>query len=148
MIVCMSPANEASWSPIGGDDTYHYSATTLSVFWPQAERRKLITRWPHLVTEVGATWDEHRQQIERHCTLVEQAGQTVNQVSGDVAGLEAFLKDRGITTPSAQDLLAYPDLRSDPAMVRWPPARTAACWCGSGRRYKQCCRRHSRGTLT
>lgn len=143
----MSPVNDASWSPVGGDDTYQYSATTLSVFWPEAEHGKLIARWPRLAAEAGATWDAHRQQIERHCALIERAGHTVNQVSGDVSGLEAFLKDRRVTKPSSQDLLAYPDLRTQPAMVHWPPARTAPCWCGSGRKYKQCCRPHSLGTL-
>ncbi|MGH3625458.1 MAG: SEC-C metal-binding domain-containing protein [Sciscionella sp.] len=119
----------------------------MSVFWPRAEHGKLIAKWPHLAAEVGATWDEHRQQIERHCALVERAGHTVNQVSGDVVGLEAFVKDNGVSTPSAQDLHAYPDLRTQPVMVRWPPARTAVCWCGSGRKYKQCCRPHGLGTL-
>jgi uncharacterized protein YecA (UPF0149 family) len=143
----MSPVNNASWSPIERDDTYQYSATALSVFWPEVEHGKLIARWPRLAAEVGATWDAHRQQIERHCALVARAGNTVNQVSGDVSGFEAFLKDRRVTTPSSQDLFAYPDLRAQPAMVYWPPARTAACWCGSGRKYKQCCRPHSLGTL-
>ncbi len=93
----MSPVNDASWSPVGGDDTYQYSATTLSVFWPEAEHGKLIARWPRLAAEVGATWDGHRQQIERHCALIERAGHTVNQLPGDVSGLEAFPKDRLMT---------------------------------------------------
>jgi uncharacterized protein YecA (UPF0149 family) len=46
------------------------------------------------------------------------------------------------------DLAAYPDLRTvTKPLVSWPPARTATCWCGSGRSYKQCCRRHGLGTL-
>lgn len=150
MIVRMSPVNDARWRPVVrvvSDDAYQYSATTLSVFWPEAEHGKLVVRWPRLAAEVGATWDKHRQQIEQHCALVEQAGHTVKQVSGDVSGFEAFLKDRRVANPSSSDLLAYPDLRTQPAMVRWPPARTAPCWCGSGRKYKQCCRRHSLGTL-
>ncbi|WP_083822385.1 SEC-C metal-binding domain-containing protein [Saccharopolyspora spinosa] len=31
--------------------------------------------------------------------------------------------------------------------VPWPPARGATCWCGSGRKYQQCCRPHSLGSL-
>jgi len=143
----MSPANDAHWSPVAADDTYQYSATTLTVFWPQAEHGKLIARWPDLVAQVGATWDEHRRQTERHCALVQRAGHTVKQTAGDVSDLTAFLQDRRVTEPSSQDLLAYPDLRTHPAMVSWPPARTAPCWCGSARKYKQCCRPHSLGTL-
>jgi hypothetical protein len=127
--------------------TYHYSTTTLSVFWPRAEHAKLIARWPRLAAEVGTTWDEHRQQVERHCAFVTRAGHGVNQTPGNVADLEAFLRDKRVRKPSAEDLLAYPDLRTQPAMTPWPPARTATCWCGSGRKYKQCCRPHGLGTL-
>jgi uncharacterized protein YecA (UPF0149 family) len=143
----MLSADHAAWSPLGRDDTYQYSVTTLSVFWPEAELGKLIAQWPHLAAEVGATWDEHRKKIEQHCALVERAGHKVKQASGDLAGFETFLEGKGVTNPSAQDLLAYPDMRTQPTMVPWPPARTAPCWCGSGRKYKQCCRPHGLGTL-
>ncbi|HKS44451.1 MAG TPA: SEC-C domain-containing protein [Amycolatopsis sp.] len=146
-IVRMGPTNNASWSAVGADDTYHYSATVLSVFWPETEHQKLLARWPHLAAEVGTTWDEHRQQIERHCALVSRAGHGVNQTPGDVSGFEAFLQDKHINHPASEDLRGYPDLRTQPAMVPWPPARTAACWCDSGRKYKQCCRPHGLGTL-
>jgi uncharacterized protein YecA (UPF0149 family) len=129
------------------DDTYQYSATVLSVFWPEAEHEKLIARWPRLATEVGATWDEHRQQVERHCAFVVRNGHSVRQFSGDVPGLEAFLQDKRVKNPSAEDLLAYPDMRTQPTLIHWPPARTAPCWCGSRRKYKQCCRPHGLGSL-
>ncbi|MGH3504591.1 MAG: SEC-C metal-binding domain-containing protein [Nocardioidaceae bacterium] len=28
--------------------------------------------------------------------------------------------------------------------VPWPPGRNRACWCGSGRKYKHCCRTAAR----
>jgi uncharacterized protein YecA (UPF0149 family) len=139
----MSPG----FSALGRDATYQYSATVLSVFWPEAEHEKLIARWPRLATEVGATWDEHRQQVERHCAFVAASGHSVSQFSGDVPGLEAFLQDKRVKNPSAEDLQAYPDMRTQPALTHWPPARTAPCWCGSGRKYKQCCRPHGLGSL-
>jgi uncharacterized protein YecA (UPF0149 family) len=142
----MAPS-DPGWNPIGGDDTYQYSATVLSVFWPEAEHEELIARSPHLAAEVGATWDEHRQQVEQHCTLVERHGHSVSQFAADVPGLEAFLQDKGVAKPSAEDLHAYPDMRTQPAMIHWPPARTAPCWCGSERKYEQCCRRHGLGSL-
>jgi hypothetical protein len=35
-----------------------------------------------------------------------------------------------------------PDLRTvaPAAMTAWPPERNARCWCGSGAKYKRCCR--------
>jgi uncharacterized protein YecA (UPF0149 family) len=139
--------NNTGWSPAGADDTYHYSYTTLSVFWPEAEHQKLIARWPHLGAEVGTTWDEHRQRVERHCALISRAGHEVRQTPGDVTGLETFLQDNHINDPTSKDLDGYPDLHTRPTMVTWPPARTATCWCGSGRKYKRCCRPHGLGTL-
>jgi len=138
----------AAWTPVGSDETYQYSLTTLSVFWPEPEHRKVIARWPHLSAHLGLTWDEHRRQTERHRALVARAGHKVNQLPGNLSGFEVFLADKSVTKPSVDDLLAYPDLRTvTTAMVPWPPARTAACWCGSGRKYKKCCRPHGLGTL-
>jgi hypothetical protein len=140
--------NDADWSPVGSDGTYRYATASLSVFWPEEEFRVLIARWPHLAAHVGATWDEHRRRVERHCTLVEEAGLRVQQLPGDVRGFEAFLAVRRVGIPGKDDLDAYPDLRTFTIpMTSWPPARTAPCWCGSGRKYKQCCRRHGLGTL-
>lgn len=53
-IVHMAPMNDASWSPVGVDDTYRYSTAALSVFWPEAEHGELIARWPRLAAEGGS----------------------------------------------------------------------------------------------
>jgi hypothetical protein len=139
--------NDTGWSPAGAGDTYRHSYTTLSVFRPESEHQKLIARWPHLGADVGTTWDEHRQRVERHCALISRAGHEVQQTPGGVTGLETFLRDNHINDPTSKDLDGYPDLRTQPTMVPWPPARTATCWCGAGRKYKQCCRPHDLGTL-
>lgn len=140
--------SEAGWSPAGSDGTYQYATAALSVFWPEEEFRILVARWPHLAAQVGATWDEHRRRVERHCTILEQHGLRVQQLPADVPGLAAFLAARKVADPGEDDLNAYPDLRTvTTPMTAWPPARPAPCWCGSGRRYKQCCRRHGLGTL-
>jgi hypothetical protein len=101
-------------SPQGGDGTYQYPATVLSVFWPESELEKLIARWPRLANEVGTTWDEHRQQVERHCAFVARNGHSVSQFSGDLPGLEAFRQDKRIKNPSAEDLFAYPECPGQP----------------------------------
>jgi hypothetical protein len=66
--------SDGVWSPAGTDGTYQYSATTLSVYWPQDEFRVLITQWPHVAAHVGTTSDEHQKRVERHFARVEQAG--------------------------------------------------------------------------
>lgn len=141
-------ARSAAWSPAGSRNGYRYDVTTLSVFWPEPQYQAVTARWPHLVEHLGATWDEHRQRIERHCALVSREGAGVNQLPADVHDFEAFLAGRRVARPGEDDLFAYPDLRDvTTAMVPWPPDRTAPCWCGSGRKYKQCCRRYGLGTL-
>ena len=134
--------------PVRVDPDYVYTYSALSAFWPESEFHALITRWPQLAVHLGASWDEHRRRVERHCALCERGGLRVELLPADVPGFEAFLADRGVTSPEKDDLLAHPDVRSvTTVMPPWPPARTAACWCGSGRKYKQCCRRHGLGEL-
>ncbi|MFI9381065.1 SEC-C domain-containing protein [Kutzneria sp. NPDC052558] len=139
--------SDSDWTSLGGDGTYHYSATALVVFWPESEHENLIARWPGLTSRVGTTWDEHRRRVEQECALISDDGYTVKQTPGDIPGLEAFLRDKDVKKPQASDLEGYPDLRTQPDLTPWPPARTAACWCGSGRKYKQCCRPHGLGSL-
>ena len=65
-----------------------------------------------------------------------------------MSGFTTFLAAGKLTKPRDDDLNTYPDLRTVTIpMTAWPPPRTAPCWCGSGRKYKQCCRRHGLGTL-
>ena len=41
---------------------------------------------------------------------------------------------------SARSSYAAEPARTAPdALIVWPPARNAPCWCNSGRKYKQCC---------
>jgi uncharacterized protein YecA (UPF0149 family) len=140
--------SEAGWSPAGSDGTYQYATAALSVFWPEEQFRILVARWPHLAARVGATWDEHRRRVEQHRAFLDQEGLRFQQLPGDVSSLVTFLAARKVTKPGDDDLNAYPDLRTvTTPMTAWPPARTAPCWCGSGRKYKQCCRRYGLGTL-
>lgn len=140
--------SDAGWKSLAADGAYRYATAALSVYWPEEEFRVLIARWPVLAAQVGATWDEHRQKVERHCASVERAGLTVQQLPGNMNGFAAHLAANHVVRPGADDLATYPDLRTVSTPLRvWPPARTAACWCGSGRKYKQCCRRHGLGDL-
>lgn len=140
--------SNVTWAPVASDGTYRYEAMALAVFWPEPEYHAVIARWPQLVEQLGATWDEHRRIVERQCAFIERDGLGVCQLPADLRGFSAFLAKKKVKTPGTEDLLAYPDLRDVTiSMTAWPPARTAACWCGSGRKYKQCCRPYGLGTL-
>ncbi len=63
-------------------------------------------------------------------------------MAGDAAALGKHLAAEGVAQPADRDLATYPDLRAvaPAAMTPWPPQRNARCWCGSGAKYKRCCR--------
>ena len=130
------------------DDPQSKVPVALAVFWPESEHRAVIARWPRLAAFLGSTWDGCWRRTERYCVLVESHGVRTVLLPGDAGGLEAFLAVTGVTEPSEEDLLAYPDLRTvdRSCMTSWPPASKAPCWCGSGVRYKRCCR--PRGSAT
>ena len=137
-----------AWVLTGSDGRYRYEAAAVVVFWPKEQYDAVIGRWPQLAQHLGATWDDHRQRTERHCAFIEREGLAINQMAGDAGDFAAFLARRGAIRPDEDDLHAYPDLRdATAAMVPWPPDRTGLCWCGSRRKYKQCCRPHGLGTL-
>lgn len=133
----------AAWTPVGSDGTYRYSATALSVFWPESEYQAVIARWPHLSAYLGATWDEHRQRTEQHCAVMDRHELRISQFAADAPGFERFLAARSVASPTEEDLQAYPDMRTvTTALAAWPPDHFAPCWCGSRRKYKKCCRPH------
>ncbi|MDN5748631.1 MAG: SEC-C domain-containing protein [Pseudonocardia sp.] len=141
--------SDAGWSALGVDGTHRYEAAALfGVLARGGVPHPHRAMAPVLTAQVGATWDEHRQRVERYCASVQQAGLPVQQLPADVNGFVAHLAANRVTTPGEDDLADYPDLRTATLPLEsWPPARTEPCWCGSGRKYKQCCRRHGLGTL-
>jgi Plasmid pRiA4b ORF-3-like protein/SEC-C motif len=58
----------------------------------------------------------------------------------DVAGLLAFAEAEGKDPTRRQTRMDYNRSLSEAGRaVAWPPPRNGSCWCGSGRKYKQCC---------
>ena len=107
------------------------------LLWPKDDHRQAVATWPMLKDELGADWDEHRTSVERALARAEDP-------TYGVADYRAFAaRTRGLP-PIGTTLSAY--LRSLPVAGTWPPVRGAACWCGSGQRYKHCCRPRRLGT--
>ncbi|MDG4821823.1 SEC-C domain-containing protein [Asanoa sp. WMMD1127] len=122
-----------------GDDRSPSEADLL--FFPKAEFDRLD---PALAETFGADWDEHRARLERH--LVRQAGPGLSVLRASAEGLTGYARgregdptDHDIQARYAQELSAQPG-----AHIPWPPERNAACWCGSGLKYKKDCLPRSR----
>ncbi|MBV9025367.1 MAG: SEC-C domain-containing protein [Streptomycetaceae bacterium] len=109
-------------------------------YWPAPEYAELLRRHPDLAKIYGPDHPTHRRQVELRLRALHAETTSPLAVSP--------------TTAAAYDTYAstYPDsppnaFAPDPATgtIPWPPHRNAPCWCGSGRRYKNCCGNATRG---
>ncbi|GAA1645733.1 SEC-C domain-containing protein [Actinoplanes couchii] len=105
------------------------------VFWPQAEFTTVVTRWPALTEVYGATWDDHRAQLEQRLT---RRGGTPSLLPGVADDLARFAGIGGTADAATRSGYAR-SLAAGTGLIAWPPARNDACWCGSGAKYKKCC---------
>ncbi|NMO93177.1 SEC-C domain-containing protein [Actinomycetospora sp. TBRC 11914] len=94
-----------------------------TVFWPETAFGALLTAFPDRADVLGATWDEHRAQLER--AFQEEGWLPVEVATPEL--LQAALADGDVIEVGAGPLL------------EWPPGRNDPCWCGSGTKYKKCC---------
>ncbi|WP_406494428.1 SEC-C domain-containing protein [Streptomyces sp. NBC_00846] len=107
--------------------------------WPATEFDELLTAYPNLRSEYPSRPD-HLARLEAALRDLHQAGTpNLGIVTGTVPSYEAFAASEA-TSPAAPDLLPQyaTTLAARGRAVPWPPARTAACWCGSGRTYQEC----------
>jgi hypothetical protein len=111
------------------------AAETDLLFWPQVEFDQLLAEWPALAEAYGEDWDEHRARLERE--LIRRPGLVLRR--GTVAGLKRY--DGDPADPQTRSGYAR---QGQLTQISWPPERNAACWCGSGSKYKKCCLPRSR----
>lgn len=107
------------------------------LFWPRGEFEALLARWPQLTRSYGATWDEHRDAVERGLQKGSQAGLSgLAVLAGRVEDLARYAARLGVDATDA-------DVREGYAQTLWarpwPPGRNEPCWCGCGVKYKKCC---------
>ncbi|MFG2514314.1 SEC-C domain-containing protein [Streptomyces sp. NPDC048584] len=107
--------------------------------WPASELTELLSAYPTLAEEYPSH-PEHLTSIE--AALRELAGSgtpNLGIVTGTVPSYEAFAASE-LTSPSDPALLPQyaTTLAARGRAAAWPPERTAACWCESGRPYGDC----------
>ncbi|MFF3062414.1 SEC-C domain-containing protein [Streptomyces sp. NPDC057909] len=107
--------------------------------WPEPELSELLAAYPTLRAEYPSH-TEHLADLEAALRDLHSAGTpNLGIVTGTVPSYEAFAASEA-TSPSDPNLLPQyaTTLAARGRAVPWPPARTAACWCGSGRAYRDC----------
>jgi tetratricopeptide (TPR) repeat protein len=115
----------------------------LSVGWfPAKEWVQAIERWPDLLDELPADNQDYSHAIEARIKRINSAdpGHPIQISPLTVAFVErcASEHNRDPGSPEARAAAAAEVLRLGGA-TPWPPGRNEPCWCGSGRKYKQCC---------
>ncbi|MGW6392033.1 SEC-C metal-binding domain-containing protein [Streptomyces sp. NPDC055103] len=107
--------------------------------WPEAELDELLAAYPELEAEYP-TYRAHLTDIEASLRELSQAGTpNLGIVRATVPSYEAFAASES-TSPSNADLLPQyaTTLAARARATAWPPARDAACWCGSKSTYGEC----------
>ncbi|GAA3395244.1 SEC-C domain-containing protein [Streptomyces roseoviridis] len=107
--------------------------------WPEAELDELLAAYPELEAEYP-TYRAHLTDIEASLRELAQSGTpNLGIVPATVPSYEAFAASES-SSPANADLLPQyaTTLAARGHATPWPPARGAACWCGSGRTYGEC----------
>jgi len=112
-----------------------------SLFWQVGEFGEAIRRWPAVFSGNGADHAAYHARLEsRWRQLAERGVAHLNLVPASADGLARFAERTGGDPSDERTRQAYmSEVDAAGAGIEWPPARNAACWCGSGRKYKKCC---------
>jgi hypothetical protein len=79
----------------------------------------------------------HRREIELSLRQTPPGSQRVVPITVD--GLVAFAEQNALDPATPYARLRYAEALDTPGIL-WPPERNDPCWCGSGAKYKKCCR--------
>jgi hypothetical protein len=110
-----------------------------SLFWQVGEFDEAVRRWPTIFSANGPDHGPYHARLEsRWRQLAERGVARITLVPASADGLARFAERTGGDPGEEHTRRAYINEITITG-IDWPPARNAACWCGSGRKYKKCC---------
>jgi hypothetical protein len=129
------------------------------VWWPEPEYARLVRQLPEMATLLGGPWRGHTARVQAAMTggappvvgadpaagadsLADGAAPPHSLVAAEFTQFAEFVEWSRADPLAPGTMTAFGALAgklTDP--VRWPPRDRAACWCGSGMRYRDCCAR-------
>ena len=123
------------------------SVAVALAWFPAQEYPRALALWPGLVSEGpakgAADHAAYNRALQRTLQQYADAGFTRLHIAPiRIPDYLAWCQDRGedpATGPTRASYCADLARRRDPGVMAWPPGRNQRCWCGSGRKYKQCC---------
>jgi tetratricopeptide (TPR) repeat protein len=105
----------------------------------RGERAEAQRRWPEAY---GGTGEEYFTGTELGWRDLRDAGAAgITVVPVTVSGLVEFAEQVGGSPTDSAVKNRYSTRIAGSVGLAWPPSRNAACWCGSGTKYKKCCGR-------
>jgi tetratricopeptide (TPR) repeat protein len=116
----------------------------LALSWfPREDFAAALEAWPQLADD----WDtadhtEYNRHLQRHLSKAPTSRGSLWIAPIRIDHLRRWCSRTGEdpATGSARSSYAAELARTaSDELIPWPPARNAPCWCGSGRKYKQCC---------
>ncbi len=108
-------------------------------FFQRRERAEAQRRWPDAYVGTDEEYFTATELAWRELRDAGAAGITVVPLT--VSGLVDFADQIGESPTDPAVKNRYSTQIAGAAGLSWPPPRNAACWCGSGAKYKKCCRR-------
>jgi hypothetical protein len=111
------------------------------LWWPEAEYRRLVRQLPEAAAVLGSPWRGHTAQVQAALRAQpDQGASGLALVAGEARRYAQFVEqlDAGPVDPATMTAFTAAAAEKS-APVPWPPKRRAPCWCGSGRRYHDCC---------
>lgn len=133
--------NQGFSDPEAALDDGRTPATVRVLFWPRAEIRSANARWPDYFVDTDPDdWIAERERLNHD--LMPKGAAKIILVPITVPVLAEFC-ERNQRDPldrqTRRDCMN--EIADRGATIAWPPPRNAPCWCGTRRKYKQCCGR-------
>ncbi|MGO9874790.1 MAG: SEC-C metal-binding domain-containing protein [Acidimicrobiia bacterium] len=117
--------------------------TGLAIAWfPAGEWEIAVARWPDLLDDLPCEHLAYSHQIEARMKRIARSipGQTFHVAPLTVDALIAHAAREGRDAGTAEGRASCAaELFRTGVGLAWPPGRNELCWCGSDRKYKQCC---------
>lgn len=109
------------------------------LFWNRDDIRPAAARWPTLVQHIDIDAVLRERELENR-ELVSRDGARVVMVSMTVDQLAEFSSRTGGDPLDGRTRTRFLHEQYDNgSVIHWPPGRNDLCWCGSLRKYKNCC---------
>ncbi len=144
-----NPSNDPSRAriqpegPAGPASSTQEPSLPVAVAWFDAtEWQEAQRRWPNLLDELPVEHSAYSHEIEARTKRITKTlpGSTLHIAPLTVDGLVSYATKHADDPGTAQSRSRFAaELLRLGEATRWPPGRNVPCWCGSGRKYKQCC---------